>query len=76
MIPAIVKELTESRKNQGVTQQELANQINVTRLSIGNWENGKQSPTLRKLELWAMALGYRLALDDLYFNKEQEDDQS
>lgn len=36
--------LSEARKKSGLTQEQLANQINVTRQALSHWENGRTLP--------------------------------
>ena len=40
----IGKRITENRKKKQLTQQELANKLDVTNRTIINWENGKYFP--------------------------------
>lgn len=55
--------LTELRKLAGLSQQDLADRLNVTRQAVSRWESGKGSPTidmlLRLREL------YGVSMDDL-----------
>ena len=37
------------RKRKGLSQEKLAEKINVTRQTISNWENGKSYPDLQIL---------------------------
>lgn len=41
--------LTKYRKEQGFTQQEIADKIGINRGSYSNWENGKREPTLENV---------------------------
>ena len=40
----IGKFITELRKQKNMTQQELADKLNVTDRAVGNWENGRRLP--------------------------------
>ncbi|EGO2744207.1 helix-turn-helix transcriptional regulator, partial [Enterococcus faecalis] len=33
-----------ARNNKDFTQEELANQLNVSRTAVSNWENGRNYP--------------------------------
>lgn len=41
--------LLKLRKQKGLSQEELANKIDVTRQTISKWENGTTIPDLEKL---------------------------
>ena len=43
---AIGERIKESRKQKSLTQQELAEKLNVTRSAISNWEVGRNYPNL------------------------------
>lgn len=45
----IAKRLSELRKEKGVTQDEIANEINVKRTTIANYETGKRAPDYETL---------------------------
>lgn len=45
------------RKKQGLSQEELANALNVSRQSVSNWETGAANPEINKLALLAAKLG-------------------
>lgn len=51
------------RKKNGLSQQELADQISVTRQTISNWECGQGAPALDKAA--ELAAIYHVSLDDL-----------
>lgn len=37
------------RKRKGISQEELANQLNTSRQAISKWENGQSTPDLDKI---------------------------
>ena len=45
------KRITEIRKQNNMTQEDLAETLHVTRQTISNWENGKSYPDLESLVL-------------------------
>ena len=49
--------LYKARKNAGMTQQELADEVGVTDRAIGNWESGHNAPTSFNVCMLAKALG-------------------
>ena len=49
--------LYKARKNAGMTQMELADQVGVTDRAIGNWENGHNAPTSFNVCMLAKTLG-------------------
>lgn len=51
------------RKKTGLSQQELADRISVTRQTISNWECGQGAPALDKAA--ELAAIYHVSLDDL-----------
>ena len=40
----ICDRLKEARKNTGMTQEEVAERILVSRVTVSSWENGKTLP--------------------------------
>ena len=55
--------LIHMRKMRKMTQEELAEQVGVTRQAIAKWESGETIPDLEKCRLLAEAFG--ISLDDL-----------
>ena len=53
----IGERLIQLRKEKGFSQESLANQLNVTRQAISNWERGKTEPDLQTLIQLADLLG-------------------
>ncbi len=39
------------RIDRGMTQEEFASAVNVTKKTVGSWENGKTHPKLDKIEI-------------------------
>lgn len=56
----ISKKIKILRKSRGLTQQQLADRLNVKRATISNYEIGRRSPHLKELEAIAEALGVSL----------------
>ena len=59
----IAEMLVEQRKLSGKSQEDLANQIYVTRQTISNWENEKSYPDI--ISVIALSDLYSVSLDEL-----------
>lgn len=55
--------LYDLRRKQGLSQEQLAERINVSRQTVSKWESGQSTPDLEKL--LALAEVYSLSLDEL-----------
>lgn len=62
--------IKELREEKGLTQEELANKVGVTRQTILFLEKGKYNPSLRFAHLIAHVLGARI--DEIFSFKEGE----
>lgn len=69
--------LKQQRKALGLTQQQAADSLNVTRQAISNWENGNNYPDIPTLinisELYQVSLDYLLKGDQALMTKFQTD---
>lgn len=45
----IAEKIVLLRKREGISQEELANQLNTSRQAISKWENGQSTPDLDKI---------------------------
>lgn len=45
--------LAKSRHGAGLSQQQIADHLLVSRQTVINWEKGHRPPTRRKIEAWA-----------------------
>lgn len=63
------KKIIEMRKNAKLSQEQLAEKLDVTRQTISNWENGKFYPDIDALV--KISKCFNISLDDLlsYDNK-------
>ncbi len=59
----INKKLKEARLNSGLTQEQVAEKIMVSRQTISNWENGKSLPDI--VSVMNMSDLYQISLDEL-----------
>lgn len=55
--------IAELRKKQGLTQQQLADKLNLSNKTISKWESGSGSPDISNLSVLAEALG--ISVDEL-----------
>lgn len=62
------EKLQELRKNRGMTQEELANELYVSRTAISKWESGKGYPNIDSLR--AISKFFSVSLDDLLSGEE------
>lgn len=46
-----------ARVDKGLTQQDMATALGVTKKTVGSWESGKTKPTLDKIEAICALLG-------------------
>ena len=53
--------ISEMRKEQGMTQEQLAERLGVSQKSISRWENGKTMPDLSLYEPLCEALGVQIS---------------
>ena len=51
------KNIVKLRKEQGMSQEQLAQKLHVTRQAVSNWETGRSQPDLDMLEALASAFG-------------------
>ena len=49
--------LAQARKEAGLTQEELARKVYMTRQAISRWETGETTPSIDMTKLLASALG-------------------
>lgn len=54
---AVAKNLKRLRKQAGLTQEELAARLHVTRQAVSNWETARTQPDIETLTALAEALG-------------------
>jgi transcriptional regulator with XRE-family HTH domain len=62
--------LYELRKQKGLSQEELANRLNVSRQTVSKWEVGESTPDMEKLV--AMSDLFGVSLDELVLDKAPE----
>ena len=53
---ALKEALAQARKDKGMTQEELARKVFVTRQAVSRWENGETTPSIDMTKLLATAL--------------------
>lgn len=59
----IGKKLKEARNHSELTQEEVAEKLNVTRQTISNWENERSYPDI--INVIELSTLYSISLDDL-----------
>ena len=59
----ISERLKEIRQNAGMTQEEVAEKIMVSRVTVSHWENGKSLPDI--ISLISLSDLYSISLDEL-----------
>lgn len=62
--------LEEVRKSHGVTQEELARSLEVSRQTIGSLENGRYNPSI--LLAFKIARYFQTTIEDIFIYEEEE----
>ena len=55
--------LREIRKKNGITQEQLAEKLNVSRQAVTKWESGKSLPSIHNLK--EMAIIFKVTTNEL-----------
>lgn len=61
------QQIKDLRKKKGLTQEQFALKLNVTRQAVSNWENDKNLPDLELLIL--MSSVFSISLDQLILRR-------
>ena len=64
--------LEEIRKSLGITQEELANILEVSRQTIGSLENGRYNPSI--ILAFKIAKFFSLTIEDIFIYEEEENE--
>ncbi len=59
----ISERLKEARQNTGMTQDQVAERIKVSRVTVSHWESGKTLPDI--VSLMSLSDLYSISLDEL-----------
>ena len=65
--------LEEIRKSNGITQEELASILEVSRQTIGSLENGRYNPSI--ILAFKISKYFGLTIEDIFIYEEGEDDE-
>lgn len=65
--------LEEIRKSNGITQEELASILEVSRQTIGSLENGRYNPSI--ILAFKISKYFRVSIEDIFIYEEGEEDE-
>lgn len=65
--------LEEIRKSNGITQEELASVLEVSRQTIGSLENGRYNPSI--ILAFKISKYFRVSIEDIFIYEEGEEDE-
>lgn len=63
--------LEEIRKDKGITQEELASILEVSRQTIGSLENGRYNPSI--ILAFKIAKYFNLSIEDIFIYEDEEE---
>lgn len=61
--------LEEIRKEKGITQEELANDLEVSRQTVGSLENGRYNPSI--MLAFKIARFFNLSIEEVFIYEEE-----
>lgn len=62
--------LEEIRKEKGITQEELANALEVSRQTVGSLENGRYNPSI--ILAFKIAKFFNVSIEEVFIYEEDE----
>lgn len=65
--------LEEIRKERGITQEELAKILEVSRQTVGSLENGRYNPSI--ILAFKIARYFEMAIEDIFIYEEESDNE-
>lgn len=65
--------LEEIRKERGITQEELAKILEVSRQTVGSLENGRYNPSI--ILAFKIARYFEMTIEDIFIYEEGNDDE-
>lgn len=65
--------LEEIRKKRGITQEELANELEVSRQTIGSLENGRYNPSI--ILAFKIARYFGMSIEDIFIYQEDANEE-
>lgn len=65
--------LEEIRKQRGITQEDLADKLEVSRQTIGSLENGRYNPSI--LLAFKIARYFEMRIEDIFIFDEEEENE-
>lgn len=65
--------LEEIRKERGITQEDLAKILEVSRQTVGSIENGRYNPSI--ILAFKIARYFEMAIEDIFIYEEENDNE-
>lgn len=65
--------LEEIRKERGITQEELAKILEVSRQTVGSLENGRYNPSI--ILAFKIARYFEMTIEDIFIYEEDNDNE-
>ncbi len=65
--------LEEIRKEKGITQEELANALEVSRQTVGSLENGRYNPSI--MLAFKIARFFNLSIEEIFIYEEDNNEK-
>ncbi|AZP03759.1 helix-turn-helix transcriptional regulator [Jeotgalibaca ciconiae] len=65
--------LEEIRKEKGITQEELANALEVSRQTVGSLENGRYNPSI--ILAFKIARFFDLSIEEVFIYEEDKNEK-
>ena len=65
--------LEEIRKERGITQEELAKILEVSRQTVGSLENGRYNPSI--ILAFKIARYFEMTIEDIFIYEEEDDNE-
>lgn len=65
--------LEEIRKERGITQEDLAKILEVSRQTVGSLENGRYNPSI--ILAFKIARYFEMAIEDIFIYEQENDNE-